>query len=55
MDVREQRIMAAAGLIVTTVGGVALLMDVVLAGAFALGMGVLIGLAGIVSRWFNDE
>lgn len=55
MDVRENRIMAAAGLVVTMIGGIALLMDVVVAGAIALGTGVLIGLAGIVSRWFNDE
>lgn len=51
---REQRIMAVAGLVTTTVGGVALLLDVVAAGTVALATGVLIGLAGIVSRWFND-
>lgn len=55
MDMREQRIMAVAGLLITTVGGVALLLDVVIAGTVALATGVLIGLAGVVSRWFNDE
>lgn len=55
MDSREQRILASVGLIVAAVGGVALMMDVVLPGVLALGTALLIGLAVLVSEWFNDE
>lgn len=55
MDLREQRMMMLAGLVLTTVGGAALFMEVIVAGAIALATGALVVLASIVSRWFNDE
>lgn len=50
-----QRILALAGLLVTLVGGVALLMDLTILGALGLGSGALIGLAGLVSVWMEEK
>lgn len=55
MTMPEYKLMRNAGIGVMSVGGIALYMDVLFPGAFAIGTGALIILASVVGAWWNDK
>lgn len=55
MSVEECKFMAAAGVVVGTVGGVAMLADAIAGGAFAIGIGTILVVASVVGFFRRDQ
>ncbi|HJV84446.1 MAG TPA: hypothetical protein VJ698_03140 [Noviherbaspirillum sp.] len=47
--------MASIGVVVACAGLVGLIMNAVLAGSIAIGVGLIAALSALVGAWWNDE
>lgn len=55
MSHKEYKFLAAAGVVVGTAGGAAMLADATAGGVFAIGTGVLLVMAAVVGFLWNDQ